>query len=219
LSLSEFLSPVFEWGLSKMTLQLGVLVSGNGTNLQAILDAIEGGQLDAEVRLVVSDQPQAFALKRAEKHRIPTAVVVRKDFTDRPSFEKKILDLLKDQGVRCVVLAGFMRLLSPQFIGAYPQRIVNIHPALLPAFPGLEAIRQAFDYGSPVTGVTVHFVDEGCDTGPIIAQRAIEVDPKDTLESLSERIHRVEHELYPQVLQWISEGRVKVEGRKVVIQK
>jgi phosphoribosylglycinamide formyltransferase-1 len=202
-----------------MTLRLGVLVSGNGTNLQAILDAIEAGSLDAEVRLFLSDQREAFALKRAEKQHVPTALVVRKDFSDRSSFEKKIVEVLQERGVQWVVLAGFMRLLSPEFIGAYPQRIVNIHPALLPSFPGLEAIRQAFEYGSPVTGVTVHFVDEGCDTGPIIAQRAIEVDPQDTLESLSEKIHRLEHSLYPQVLQWISEGRLKIEGRKVVIRK
>jgi len=202
-----------------MPLRLGVLVSGNGTNLQAIIDAIESKRLDAELRLVISDQAQAYALKRAEKHHIPSALVTRKDFADRISLEKKIQDLLKEKGVEWVVLAGFMRLLSSEFIQAFPQRILNIHPALLPSFPGLEAIRQAFEYGSPLTGVTVHFVDEGCDTGPIIVQKVIEVDPKDTLETLSERIHRVEHQLYPQVLQWISEGRVKIEGSKVVIVK
>jgi len=202
-----------------MTLPLGVLVSGNGTNLQAILDAIEDGRLDAQLRLVLSDQAQAFALKRAEKQGVPTALVERKNFADRSSFEKKILEVLKKHGVEWVALAGFMRLLSPEFIGAYPQRIVNIHPALLPSFPGLSAIRQAFDYGSPITGVTVHFVDEGCDTGPIIAQRVVDVSPQDTLESLTEKVHHMEHELYPKVLQWIAEGRLRIEGRKVVIRK
>jgi len=202
-----------------MTLHLGVLVSGNGSNLQAIIDTIEAGKLNAQIVAVISDNEQAFALKRAERHQIFHETVLRKDFKDKAAFEKKILETLKRQGAEWIVLAGFMRLISPDFLNEYPQRVINIHPALLPAFPGLEAIRQAFEAKAKITGCTVHLVDEGCDTGPIIAQRSVEVDPADTLESLTQKVHREEHRLYPEVLQWIAEGRLKVEGRKVIVAK
>ena len=200
-----------------MSLTLGVLVSGQGTNLQAIIDAIEKKSLNASIAVVISDNPDAPALSRADKHGIPREVVLRQKSPDKKAFEAAILKILRDRKVQWVVLAGFMRLLSPEFLRAYPHRILNIHPALLPAFPGLEAVRQAFDAGVPRTGCTVHLVDEGCDTGPIIAQKTVEISSNDTLETLAEKVHREEHRLYPEVLQWIAEGKVVIEGRKVTI--
>ncbi|MFO1518455.1 MAG: phosphoribosylglycinamide formyltransferase [bacterium] len=198
-------------------LSLGVLVSGGGTNLQAILDAVDKRELNAAVKVVISDNPQAYALERAKKCGVPVRVVVRKNFPDKKSFEEEILKHLREQGVEWVALAGFMRLLSPHFLQAYPHRVLNIHPAILPSFPGMEGVKQAYDYGVKVTGCTVHLVDEGCDTGPIIAQRIVKIEDDDTLESLLEKVHGEEHRLYPQVLQWIAEGRLTIKGRKVLI--
>ncbi len=200
-----------------MTLQLGILVSGNGTNLQAIIDATQKKELEAKVSIVISDKPQAFALERARKHGIATEVILRKNFQDKSGFENEILKKLKEKNVEWVVLAGFMRLLSSAFIQQYPDRILNIHPALLPAFPGLNAIAQAFDHKAKETGCTVHLVDEGCDTGPIVAQRRVPIEAHDTLDTLTQKVHQEEHRLYPEVLRCISEGRLKIKGRKVFI--
>ncbi|PKN50166.1 MAG: phosphoribosylglycinamide formyltransferase [Deltaproteobacteria bacterium HGW-Deltaproteobacteria-20] len=191
-------------------LQLGVLVSGSGSNLQAILDAIRKGRLNASVRLVLSNKPKVFALERAERAGVPAAVVRHKDFDSREAFDRALVHALREAGVEWVVLAGFMRLLTPAFLEAFPYRVLNIHPALLPAFPGVDAQQQAIDYGVRISGCTVHFVDAGTDTGPILAQSVVDVRDDDTRDSLAARIIAREHQLFPQALQWIADGRVHV---------
>ncbi len=193
------------------SLDLGVLVSGRGSNLQAILDAIGGGSLDAKVRLVVSNKPGAQALERAAKANVPTRTIPHGDFASREAFDAALVEALQQAGARWIVLAGFMRLLTPTFLGAFKGRILNIHPSLLPAFPGAHAHRDAIDYGVKVTGCTVHIVDEGVDTGPIVAQRAIAVTDDDDEESLAARLLHEEHALLVEVLRWISEGRLVLQ--------
>jgi phosphoribosylglycinamide formyltransferase-1 len=190
---------------------LGVLVSGSGTNLQAILDAVAAGTLDARVAVVVSNVPGAGALDRARAAGVETLVVDHKKFADRRTFDAAVVEALRARGVDLDVLAGFMRLVTDVLLDAFPFRMVNVHPALLPAFPGVHAQKQAVDYGVRVTGCTVHFVDSGTDTGPIIAQAAVPVLEDDDEEALRLRILAREHELLPRVLQWIAEGRVTVE--------
>ncbi len=190
---------------------LGVLVSGSGTNLQAILDAIAARTLDARVAVVVSNVAGAGALDRARAAGVPAVVVEHGAYPSRRAFDAAVLETLRAHGVELVVLAGFMRLLTDVLLGAFPHRVVNVHPALLPAFPGVHAQRQALDYGVRVSGCTVHFVDAGTDTGPIIAQAAVPVLDGDDEESLRLRILAREHELLPQVIQAIAEGRVRVE--------
>jgi phosphoribosylglycinamide formyltransferase-1 len=192
---------------------LGVLVSGSGTNLQAILDAVQSGTLDARVAVVVSNVPGARALERAREAGVEALVVDHKAFADRAAFDAAIVDLLRQRGVEVVVLAGFMRLLTPVLLDAFPMRIVNVHPALLPAFPGVHGQKQALEYGVRMTGCTVHFVDRGTDSGPIIAQAAVPVLEDDDEAALTARILEKEHELLPKVLQWMSEGRVTMEPR------
>ena len=196
--------------MSMPTLDLGVLVSGNGTNLQAILDAVQDRTLDAKIRLVLSNKADAFALERARKAGVETAVVSHRDYASREQFDAAIVAALKRAGAEWIVLAGFMRVLTPTFLDAFPRRIVNIHPALLPAFPGVNAQKQALEYGVKLSGCTVHFVDSGVDTGPIIAQRVVEVRDDDEEASLAERIHREEHTLLVEVLRLIAAGRVRV---------
>ena len=189
---------------------VGVLVSGSGTNLQAILDAIANGQLGAKVGVVVSNVPTAKALDRAKAAHVPAIVVDHKAFPSREAFDAAIVEVLQAHKVDCVVLAGFMRIVTTTVLDAFPNRVVNVHPALLPAFPGLHAQRQALEYGVAVSGCTVHFVDAGMDTGPIIAQAPVPVLDADDEESLIARILQKEHELLPLVLQWIAEGRIRV---------
>ncbi len=193
------------------SLDLGVLVSGRGSNLQAILDAIAGGSLDACVRLVISNKPGAQALERAERAGVPTRTLPHKDFPSREAFDAALVEALREAGAQWIVLAGFMRLLTPTFLGAFAGRILNIHPSLLPAFPGAHAHQDAIDYGVKVTGCTVHIVDEGVDTGPIVAQRAIAVCDDDDAESLAARLLHEEHALLVDVLQRIAQGRLAVE--------
>lgn len=199
-------------------LVLGVLVSGSGTNLQAIIDAVAAGRLGAKIGVVVSNVASAKALDRARAAGIETAVVDHKAYPTREAFDAAVVEVLRAHAVGCVVLAGFMRLVTPVLLGAFQNRVVNIHPALLPAFPGVHAQAQALAYGVRVTGCTVHFVDTGVDTGPIIAQSTVPVLDDDTEDSLRERLLAKEHELLPAVLQWIAEGRVEVvpgaEGRR-----
>ena len=190
---------------------LGVLVSGSGTNLQAILDAIAAETLQAKVGVVISNVATAKALERAKAARVPAIVVDHKAFASRAAFDAAIVEVLQAHDVDCVVLAGFMRIVTPTVLDAYPNRVVNVHPALLPAFPGVNAQRQALEYGVAVSGCTVHFVDAGTDTGPIIAQAAVPVLEGDDEAALVARILQKEHELLPTVLQWIAEGRVVVE--------
>lgn len=200
-------------------LPLGVLISGNGSNLQAIIDAIEEKQLDAVIRVVVSNREEAFGLVRARKHNIPTEVLDHRKFSSREAYDQALIDILKARQVELVILAGFMRLLSPVFVSSYSNRIMNIHPALLPAFPGLHVQSKALEHGARFSGCTVHFVNEGCDEGPIIIQAVVPVFPDDTEESLSARILKEEHRIYPRAIQLYSEGRLRVVGRKVLVDK
>jgi phosphoribosylglycinamide formyltransferase-1 len=193
----------------------GVLVSGAGTNLQAIIARIAAGRLDCTIPLVVSNRPTAGGLLHAERAGIPTRVIEHGAFRQREDFDRAVVAALREAGVELVVLAGFDRLISPVFLDAFPLRIMNIHPALLPSFKGLHAQRQAVEYGVKIAGATVHFVDEHTDHGPIIAQGAVPVGPDDTEETLRERILAVEHEIYPAAIQLFAEGRLVVEGRRV----
>lgn len=196
-------------------LRVGVLASGRGSNLQAIIDAIEGGQLDCRLAVVVSDRDGAKALERARAHGVEAVFVDPKAYADREGFDRAVLEVLVHHRVELVCLAGYMRILSPAFVRALPGRIMNIHPALLPAFPGLHAQRQALEHGVKVSGVTVHFVDEGVDTGPIICQVAVPVREEDTEETLAARMLDQEHELYPRAIRLFAEGRLSVHGRRV----
>lgn len=198
-------------------LKLGVLVSGGGSNLQAIIDASEAGKLDAEVLVVISDTPDVKALERASNHKIPSRCIQRNDFGSKDEFEQAILDELKRHEVELVCLAGFMRIIGPTLLEPYRGSMINIHPALLPSFPGLEAQRQAWDYGVKVSGCTVHFVDDLTDHGPIIAQTAVTVEEGDTWETLRDRILVEEHKLFPYAIQMIAEDRIGIEGRSVII--
>jgi phosphoribosylglycinamide formyltransferase-1 len=199
-----------------MTLAVGVLVSGSGTNLQAILDAQAAGALGgAQVRVVVSNRADAYALTRARAAGVETVVVDHRGYAGREAFEDALLGELRGRGVELCALAGFMRLLTPHFLRGFPDRVVNIHPALLPAFPGVHAQRQALEYGVKITGCSVHFVDEGTDTGPVIAQAAVPVLDGDDEERLTARILAEEHRLYPLVLRLFGEGRIERQGRQV----
>ncbi len=198
-------------------MNIAVLVSGSGTNLQAIIDAVGAGYIPAKIALVLSDKKEAFALERARKASIETLVLDKKDFKTREDLDKEIIRNLKKRDVGLVVLAGFMRLLSPHFIQEYRNRIINIHPALLPSFKGTHGIKDALEHGAKVTGATVHFVDEKLDNGAIILQRTVEVKEDDTEETLLERVHKEEHRIYPEAIKLFVEGKLKVEGRRVKI--
>lgn len=197
---------------------LAVLVSGNGSNLQAIIDRIESGALNARIACVISNNPAAFALKRAKTHSIPAIVHESSGFKGRTEYDAALVSILQGYGVELVVLAGFMRILSDIMVNAFPNAIMNIHPALLPAFPGLHAQQQAIDYGVKFSGCTVHFVDSGTDTGPIILQAVVPVLQDDTEEILSARIQVEEHRTFPEAVKLFIEGRISVEGRLVRIQ-
>ena len=196
---------------------VAVLVSGTGSNLQAIIDAVTAGRLRCDVRLVLSNRPGAGALERARKAGVPTRVIEHRGFPSREAFDGAVVEALREAGTDLVVLAGFDRLVTRVLIDAFPGRIMNIHPALLPAFKGLHAQRQAADYGVKVAGATVHFVDEQTDHGPIIVQGAVPVLPDDDEETLRARILTVEHEIYPRAIQLFVEGRLEVRGRRVIV--
>ena len=198
-------------------LGLGVLASGRGSNLQAILEACARPDFPARVVVVVADRERAPALEHARQHRVPAIWLNPKDFGDRAAYDEALRRLLDEHRVGLVCLAGFMRILTPGLVRAYAGRIVNVHPSLLPAFPGLAAQRQALEHGVRVAGATVHFVDEGVDTGPIILQASVPVHPDDTEESLSARILVEEHRLYPEAIRLFAEGRLTLAGRKVLI--
>jgi phosphoribosylglycinamide formyltransferase-1 len=198
--------------------KLGVLLSGRGSNLQALVDAARRGELGGEIAVVVSNVEGALGLERARKAGIPAVFRDHRGKT-RESYDAEIVEILRAHHVDVVCLAGFMRLLSPVFVRAFPGRIVNIHPALLPAFPGLDAQRQAWEHGVKVSGATVHLVDEGLDSGPILAQEAVLVLSSDTPESLAARILEAEHRLYPRAVRLLLEGRCRVEGRRVIVEE
>lgn len=203
------------------TLKLGVLGSGSGSNMQSIVDAIEAGELDAEIRIVLADVKDAYILERARRHNIPC------QWLDCSPWKTKLegvgedtcIRLLKEAGCDTVVLAGFMRIVKPKLLAAFPMRVLNIHPALLPAFPGIHSWTQALDYGCKVAGVTVHFVDAGTDSGPIIVQRSVPILEDDTPETLHARIQVQEHIAFPEALRHLAAGRLTVEGRRVRIAK
>jgi phosphoribosylglycinamide formyltransferase-1 len=197
--------------------QIGVLVSGNGSNLQSIIDHIEAGGLNARIVCVISNNPEAFALTRAARHHIPAIILENIGFANRREYDAALVNTLASHGVELIVLAGFMRILSEVMISAFPNAIINIHPALLPAFPGLHAQKQALDYGVRYSGCTVHFVDCGTDTGPIILQSVVPVEQDDTEESLSDRIQKQEHRTLPEAVRLFCEGKLAIEGRQVRI--
>jgi phosphoribosylglycinamide formyltransferase-1 len=201
-----------DWGIAMLT--IGVLISGRGTNLQAIIDARERGEITGRIAVVISNKPEAYGLERARKHGIE-AICIPSKGKERTDFERELAEALEARGVELVCLAGFMRVLTPYFIRRFKHRIMNIHPALLPSFPGEDAQKQAFDYGVKVSGCTVHFVDEGVDTGAIIVQRPVEVGENDDAETLAARILEREHKAYPAAIQLFAEGRLQVSGRRV----
>ena len=200
-----------------MSIKLGVLLSGSGTNLQAIIDRIDAGTLDAQIAIVISSRPSAYGLKRAEAAGIQTMTLSKEIYADPMTADEVIASALKREGVDYVIMAGYMRMVHAPILRAFENRVVNLHPALLPSFKGAHAIQDAYDYGVKVTGVTVHFADDKYDCGPIIAQRALVVEEGWDVDTLESRIHDIEHELYPDTIQLLSEGRVRVEGNKVVV--
>lgn len=202
--------------MAKLT--LGVLVSGGGSNLQVLLDGCAAGSLDARVGLVLSNKPGVGALERAARAGVPSLVLSHKDFPTREAFDAKVVEALRAHGAELVVLAGFMRLVTPVLLDAFPDRVLNIHPALLPAFPGVDGQGQALAYGVRVAGATVHLVDAGMDTGPILLQGVVPVLEEDTHDTLQKRILAMEHRLLPLAVQCFAQGRVTREGRRVRVQ-
>ena len=200
-----------------MSVPIGVLVSGRGSNLQAILEACARPGFPAHVAVVISDRERAVALERARAAGVEALWINPKDFADRESFDAELVRELSARGVGLACNAGFMRILSPVYVRAFAGRSLNIHPSLLPAFPGLHAQRQALDHGAKVAGATVHFVDEGMDSGPIVLQASVPVEPGDTEETLSARILVQEHRLYPEAIRLFAEGRLRIEGRRVIV--
>ena len=197
-----------------MTLPIAVLISGSGSNLQAVIDHIEAGRIPARITVVVSNKADAYGLTRARNHGLPTAVLPQADFPDRAAFDVALLCAVRESGAEAVVLAGFLRMLSSDFVAAYRDRILNIHPALLPSFPGLRVQAAAAAYGVTISGATVHFVNEKMDSGPIVIQAALPAGPDDDGASLGARILAFEHRIYPQAVAWLASGRLAIEGRK-----
>lgn len=201
--------------MSKLT--LGVLASGSGSNFQSIINNIESGFLNAKIAVLITDNPEARAIERAENHKIEVLVIKPRDFEDKNRFYSHIAEELEKRGVMLIILAGFMRIVEKALIDRYPNRIMNIHPALLPSFPGLHGQKQAAEYGVKIAGCTVHFVDEGVDTGPIIIQAAVPAHHDDTEDTLGARILKQEHKIFPYAIKLYSEGRISVAGRKASI--
>lgn len=197
--------------------RIGVLVSGSGSNLQSIIDACEAGEIDGNVAVVISNTPDAYALQRAEKKSIPTHVIPHSKYKDRETYDRELARVLNEYQVDLIALAGFMRVLSNDLLLQFPGKIINIHPALLPSFPGLGVRQKAIDHGVRFSGCTVHFVDAGVDTGPIIIQAVVPVYPDDTEDELKERILALEHKIYPKAIQLYVQGRLRIVGRKVFI--
>ncbi|MBQ9059475.1 MAG: phosphoribosylglycinamide formyltransferase [Atopobiaceae bacterium] len=197
--------------MSENPLRLGVLISGSGTNLQAIIDAIEEGALDARIEIVISSRPSAYGLVRAEQAKIKTMALNKDTYSDPEAADRLIVKALQEAQVDYVVMAGYMRMVRTPILEAFPNRVLNLHPALLPSFKGAHAIDDAYAYGVKVTGITVHFANEDYDCGPIIAQRALSVEEGWSANQLEEHIHELEHKLYPEVLQMLAEGRIHVQ--------
>lgn len=200
-----------------MALNLGVLVSGSGSNLQAIIDNIESGKLSSKIAVVISNNPQAYSIERAKLHKIPYEIIEHKNFPTREEFDRKLVEILKSYNVDLVVMAGFLRVITKTLLDAFPMRIMNIHPALLPAFPGLHVQKKALEYGCKFAGCTVHFADEGVDSGPIIIQGVVPILDDDTEDTLSKRIFSVEHKIYSTAIKLYEENRISIVGRRVII--
>ncbi|MGO9614726.1 MAG: phosphoribosylglycinamide formyltransferase [Dissulfurispiraceae bacterium] len=198
-------------------LRLGILASGRGSNFQSIIDAIEAGKLRASIEILIVDNPSAYAIERAKKHEIESLYINPRECATKDGFFVRVVDELRERQVELVILAGFMRIVRKPLIDSFVNRIMNIHPALLPSFPGLHGQKQAVDFGVKISGCTVHFVDEGMDTGPIIIQAAVPVSSDDTEETLSERILKMEHRIFPEAIRLYSEGRLGVQGGMVRI--
>ena len=198
-------------------LKIAVLVSGRGSNLQAIIDAIESGNINGKIEVVISNKNDAYSLERAREHNIEGVFIEPLSYKSKEDYDRAIIKILEDKNIELVCLAGFMRILTPYFVNKYRGRIMNIHPSLLPAFPGLEVQKKALHYGVKFTGATVHFVDEGVDSGPIIIQSVVPVLDIDTPETLSERILKEEHRIYPEAIKLFAEGRISVKGRRAFI--
>ncbi len=198
-------------------LKIGVLASGRGSNFQAIIDAVNAGKINAKIAVCISDVKDAYALERARKNLIAAEFIDHKAFRKREDYDGKIVEILRKQEVNLVLLAGYMRLVSHVLVGEFTNKIINIHPALLPSFPGLHVQKKAMDYGARFSGCTVHFVDTGMDTGPIIIQAVVPVLQDDTEDSLAARILRQEHRIYPEAVRLFAEGRLSVQGRRVII--
>ena len=199
-------------------LNIAVFCSGNGSNFQAIAESVKCVEIKAKIALMVCDNPKAFALERAKKLGIKSLLIERKNFKTKDEFETEIIKNLEKENIELICLAGYMRLVSPSLVQKYHHRILNVHPALLPSFKGTEGIKDALECGVKVTGVTVHFVDEEMDHGPIILQQDLEIKDNDTEESLALRIHEIEHQLYPRAVKLFIEGKLKIEGRRVKIE-
>lgn len=202
---------------TKAAYRIAVFASGSGSNFQAIVDAVASSKLDVQIELLICDRPQAYVIERAKQADVPVFAFRPKDYPNRESYELVILEELKQRGVDLIVLAGYMRIITNVLVETYEGRMINIHPSLLPAFPGVDSIGQAIAYGVKVTGVTVHYVDGGLDSGPIIAQQVVDIRAGEPVDELAERMHTAEHELYPEVIRLLSEGRVQLEGRQVTI--
>ncbi|MFC1514624.1 phosphoribosylglycinamide formyltransferase [Candidatus Omnitrophota bacterium] len=198
-------------------MNIAVLASGNGSNFEAIADAVKQGRIKACLKLLVTDKEDAYVRTRAKNFGVRDIFVSSKDHASRQDFDKAVVDILRKEDIGLVVLAGFMRIITPLFVDAFPNKILNIHPALLPSFKGVDSIKEAYAYGAKVTGVTVHFVDEQTDHGPVIIQQAVAIEPGQALEALEEKIHQVEHKLYPEAIRLFVDGKLRVSGRKVVI--
>ncbi len=198
-------------------LTLGVLASGRGSNFQSIIDSIASGFLSAKIAVLITDKPDAYAIERASKHNIESLIIRPRDFSDKNAYYSHIAEELKKRDVGLVILAGFMRVVGRALVDKFRYKIVNIHPALLPSFPGLHGHKDAIDYGVKISGCTVHFVDEGVDTGPIIIQAAVPAYHDDTEDTLSERILKQEHRIFPYAIKLFAEGKISVDGRKVTI--
>ncbi|MDR2800379.1 MAG: phosphoribosylglycinamide formyltransferase [Desulfovibrio sp.] len=200
-----------------MTLQIAALASGVGTNVAAIIKRIDDGLLDAKIRVVISNQPNAPVLEKAANAGIPTYARSNADFTNREAYDRELLAVACDAGADTIVLAGYMLMLTPTFVQAYPKRILNVHPSILPSFPGRMGNEDAIRYGVRLSGSTVHFVEETMDQGPVVIQAVVPVHSTDTDTTLMPRIQAMEHRIYPQALQWLAEGRLKIEGQRVIL--
>ena len=194
--------------------RFAVFASGNGSNLQAIIHAIKKGEIRAKLAVVFSDNPKAYALKRAEAAGVKTICLRRQNYATPQSYDRAIVIRLKEERIDFIILAGYMKLLTPWFVKTYPNQIINVHPSLLPAFKGRNGIKDTFTYGAKLAGITIHFVNDKMDAGPIILQEAFKVQEKETLETLEDKIHKLEHRCFPKAIQMFVEGRLKITGRK-----